>query len=57
MWAEYGPARDERARGQNSINNAQVPSLTFLSIILHIFDLRETERENSFLLYCKWQSH
>ena len=20
MWAEYGPARNERARGQNSIN-------------------------------------
>ena len=26
MWTEYGPARNERARGQNSINNAQSPS-------------------------------
>ena len=43
MWAEYGPARNERARGQNSINNAQVPPLTLRirNFLTHIQIQRE----------------
>ena len=53
MWAEYGPARNKRARGQNSINNAQVPPLT---LRIRYFLLIQIQREK-FSLTREWQSH
>ena len=54
MWAEYGPTRNERARGQNSINNAQVPPLTLRirNFLTHI----QIQR-GKFSLTREWQSH
>ena len=46
MWAEYGLARNERARGQNFINNAQVPPLT---LMIRNFRLTYRFREKYFL--------
>ena len=46
MWTEYGPARNERARSQNSINNAQVPPIT---LMIRNFRLTYRFKEKYFL--------
>ena len=54
MWAEYGPTRNERARGQNSINKKlkSLPNPKDTLFQTHI----QIQREN-FSLTREWQSH